>query len=405
MIVWSIGGLEGTLFSLLTTTGFCLLLATIKAKRNVWFFAGSAICLGLGFLTRPDGMLFILVSLIWLAFRWWRGQEERRNLLAFAVPILTIAISYVFWQISYYGDYVPTPVYAKTGSLSWHRLYSGLIYFLAYAFLPPYLPLLVTLSLVQTAVAKEWNPRLTLLSLLVSVYVSGIIFIGGDHMQSFRLLLPLIAPMSLMLHFSLSSLSYAHSRLFFKRLSIVIFLLSFMQLMSGKLNPRHEDPAALLGTIIGKYISNAWPKGSLVALNTAGSTPYHAPQHRFIDMLGLNDPHIAKRRVDKIELLWQLVPGHLKGDGPYVLSKNPEFIIIGPSHGSKVFYPLFLSDLEIGRDPRFEKHYRMVQVILNREGQWVGDAHLQIPREHNIPLLQKEPDEESRLVFTYYRKI
>lgn len=34
--------------------------------------------------------------------------------------------------------------------------------------------------------------------------------------------------------------------------------------------------------------------GSLVALNTAGSTPYFAGQHCYIDMLGLNDPRFAQ---------------------------------------------------------------------------------------------------------------
>ena len=121
-----------------------------------------------------------------------------------------------------------------------------------------------------------------------------------------------------------------------------------------------------------------------MALNTAGSTPYYATRHRYIDMLGLNDRHIAKRLVWKTELAWQNVPGHLKGDGDYVLSRCPDFIIAGPAEGADISRPWFLSDLEMSRDPRFAQNYQKHQVKLNPQGERV---------------------EQDGRVFTFYQRI
>jgi hypothetical protein len=167
-------------------------------------------------------------------------------------------------------------------------------------------------------------------------------------------------------------------------ITAAILLLSALQVTSARLNPRSEDAASIIGTIVGKYISSAWPAGSLVALNTAGSTPYHARQNRYIDMLGLNDTHIARRRIDRMEMPLQRIPGHLKGDGAYVLSRSPDFIILGPAEGSTASEPWFLSDLEIARDPRFAERYEMHQAMLGRDGETV---------------------ERGGLVFTYFRKL
>ena len=123
--------------------------------------------------------------------------------------------------------------------------------------------------------------------------------------------------------------------------------------------PTIADPAAQLGTAIGRHIRDAWPSGSLVALNTAGSTPYFAPNHRYIDMLGLNDRTIARRRIDNIRVPWQKMPGHGKGDGAYVLARAPDFIILGGARGALAGNPWFLSDLEIVEDPSFAADYRL----------------------------------------------
>ena len=83
-------------------------------------------------------------------------------------------------------------------------------------------------------------------------------------------------------------------------------------------------------------------------------------------MLGLNDPVISRRTIEKVELPWQRMPGHLKGDGAYVLSRSPDFIIIGPASGAPASKPMFLSDLELSRAEDFQREYALVQVTLDK---------------------------------------
>jgi hypothetical protein len=202
-----------------------------------------------------------------------------------------------------------------------------------------------------------------LLSTII-IYLAYIFYVGGDHMQAYRLIVPII-PLSILLLYLILKV---HLHNFTNRQVAVIYLvilfLVSLQIFDPRINPQNMDPAAYYGSIVGRYIASSWPKGSLIALHTAGSTPYFAPNHRFIDMLGLNNRHIAKREVGIFELPWQLEPGHTKGDGAYVLSRNPDYIIVGPSHGAIITDPWFLSDLEMSQDPEFSNNYQMQQVEL-----------------------------------------
>ncbi len=368
LLVWSLGGLEGPLFSLLVAVGTCLLLIDADAARRRWLHFASGLAFGLGYLTRPDGIVFVAVSAAWLLWMTWRSRPRAyAGPIAFAVGVGIVVAPYTVWQLSYYGDIVPNTYYAKTGAPLDIRLSSGLRYVASFALRPPFLPVLVFAALVYVYAKRALNPKLAYLVVSVVSYVFFVVSVGGDHMQSFRLLLPVIPLMSVLLVMTLPPALNANAAIV-KYVTVAIIIVSSLQLTDWRLNPRREDPAARGGTIVGRYIANAWPEGSLVALNTAGSTPYYAGQHRYIDMLGLNDPVISRRTVEKVELFWQHRPGHLKGDGAYVLSRSPDFIIIGPARGAPASEPMFLSDLELSRAEDFQREYALVQVTLDKSG-------------------------------------
>lgn len=79
----------------------------------------------------------------------------------------------------------------------------------------------------------------------------------------------------------------------------------------------------------------------------------------FIDMLGLNDPVIAKRHDFPMITYVQSLPGHSKGDPKYVLSRKPDYIIAGPAVGTDISEPWFLNDVEFSQLPEFEKCYEL----------------------------------------------
>lgn len=383
MLVWSVGGLEGTLFSALVASGCLLFLVGLDAEVGAPAFMASGACLGMSFLTRPDGVVFVALSACWLLLD-RPSQQGRRDLMRFLGGAALVIVPYVIWQSLYYGDIVPNTFYVKIGAPLPHRLRSGWSYLVDYAFTPPFLPLVLFGALGYVSAAKRWDKPLAYLSLSITAYAGFVVFVGGDHMQAFRLFLPLVALMSLAIARATSKLIVDRGHLAVAVITAALLLLSTLQLSDPLINPRGEDPAAFVGSIIGKHIARAWPEGSLVALNTAGATPYYAHRHRYVDMLGLNDAHIAKRQIDEVELRWQLVPGHLKGDGSYVLDRRPDFVIVGPAEGTLVSKPWFLSDLELSRDPRFANDYEIARVGLDRNGRVV---------------------EEDGLVFTYYRRM
>ena len=69
---------------------------------------------------------------------------------------------------------------------------------------------------------------------------------------------------------------------------------------------------------MAEEIRKRYPPGLLIAVNHAGALPWALPEYRFIDMVGLNDPHIARQ------------PGrmHKKHDAEYVLGQKPDLVVL-----------------------------------------------------------------------------
>jgi hypothetical protein len=65
----------------------------------------------------------------------------------------------------------------------------------------------------------------------------------------------------------------------------------------------------------------AIPNNALIAVTAAGVVPYFLPDHRFHDLLGKNDRHIARLAAHAGP------PGHNKWDYEYSLSLKPEVIV------------------------------------------------------------------------------
>jgi hypothetical protein len=116
-------------------------------------------------------------------------------------------------------------------------------------------------------------------------------------------------------------------------------------------------------TDLAKVLAQAAPNASL-ATNNVGILAYESRLH-IIDMLGLNDRHIARAPGKHLG-----IPGHGSHDGAYVLERNPDMIFLSmpqvidkPLKGSGVrpFYP---PDFDLLNNPRFKKRYRFDHILL-----------------------------------------
>ena len=422
VIVWTLGGLETVLFGFLTLLGTVIFLSAVGKNYVNRRFLLSGAFFGLAFLTRPDAIVFIGASSIYLFCYYRKSLNQKvafvshvapgtvvysRKQLASSLIILWlgcafIMLPYICWQINYYGDFVPNTFYAKSGAPFLLKFNNGINYIYDYFTHFPFLLLIISLLLFYSFYRSSLDYRLIYLGTLIFSYLAFIIFVaGGDHMQSFRMIASLVPLISITLTCSIASLVENN----INNVLIISFCLIFltgMQLFEPILNPQEEDLAAFYGTIVGKYISSEWHHDSLIALNTAGSTPYYAPSHRFIDMLGLNDPVVARRFVSKAILPWQRIPGHLKGDGDYVFSRNPNFIIIGPADGSDSGNAWFLSDYELIKNPHFHLNYELNKVFLDKKGKVCEKPEL--PFEYLSGSNHKQKYSKPCFLFRYFKK-
>lgn len=310
---------------------------------------------------RPDGAWFVGVAMLPVTWRLLRSPEYRRASMWMGIAVLVPVTAHLIFRLSYYGDWLPNSVRAKAFGLPEANLWpSGIRYVRTFLRSPPHLPWLAVLA--WPLACTDRRLRLPATSLLVAIvgYALLIARVGGDHMPAHRLLLPLLAPSTLLVVLGLAA-SRNLNRSWAQAAIWTVAIGWCAVFVPGQLDepPEPIDRAALGGSIVGRFLADNYPPGTTVALNTAGSTPYYAPDLRFIDMLGLNDRHIASRKLASYRTSGQRIPGHAKGDGAYLLRKAPDLIIIGPAAGLPAENGWFLSEVELSELAEFSERYKL----------------------------------------------
>ena len=380
-IAWSIGGLETVAFALFVTAA---LLAGERLLDEAWgaeesappqatatrHAVGVGLLFGLAEWCRPEAPLFFGLTASLLALRWLRARA-RGDLVRLVCLVAGFAALYLprlAWRWSYYHDLLPNTAYVKVPGGTLDVLHGvGYVGTFALYYLLPLLP-----AVVVSFFAGTWRsiPRGGYLACCVAAYLAYVVVIGGDHMQWFRFIVPVL-PVGLLLTARwVEAVSGGRRWIAASTLGalVAVNLFSTRYLSISKpwwlLDPTARsvywwfpDPAARSGAAVGIWIKEHWPAGSLVALNTAGSTAYFSDLP-CIDMLGLNDRHISRRSMPPPPkgLSWALLPGHRKGDGAYVLSRHPDFIILGGATGQEWVW--FVGDQEISETAEFKAGYR-----------------------------------------------
>jgi arabinofuranosyltransferase len=109
------------------------------------------------------------------------------------------------------------------------------------------------------------------------------------------------------------------------------------------------------GQDVGELLRQAFGAADpLIACDPAGCIPYFT-KFRAIDMMGLNDYHIARQRPPEFG---RRALGHELGDGKYVLDREPDLVLWSIPTGSN--WPVSPSAVQMAQDPRFARNYRLV---------------------------------------------
>jgi hypothetical protein len=377
LALWSGAGLETTLFLFLwLTSRVCI---SREADGRSQAVTGLTL-LGL-VLCRPDGVIPALVG-VWACWKRDRMNSEhapkpeegsdplRRQ--KWIIPGLVGIGGGIFalWKWRYYGSLLPCSYYAKRvpPALALTHGIEDLLRFVKVhpwsllALIPPLArigrvgPRKLDGSRVQ---AQETTWLLRLARVDCVAFVAYFLWVGGDVMLFCRFYVPLLPPLALLAAVSLGRVRSRPAR---HGIVLAGAVWSFLQGFVGD-QPMFvvkSDRITRIGLVVGRFLSGNLPSDSVIAVNAAGALPYAAGV-RAIDMLGINDVHIAKHDPPPQSLLNS---GHARGDGRYVLDQRPDVILLGNSAGSPT--PLYFSDADLGRDPRFKENYQLLTVSFGR---------------------------------------
>jgi len=344
-------GMETVLFAFLALLSVALSWAGPRPGNGMRALAG--VSLALAALTRPEGLL---VAVLVLGARTWQDRVEKtpiaRPLLAAMVPFLVIIVPYEVWRTAFYGYPFPNTFYAKTG-ISVALVERGAAYtwtFVTEHWLPValmFVGVAVGIASIiasrgrredgsRRAVGSETSGLRLALVLLVVVYCSYIVVVGGDWLVADRFFVPLLAPIVLLgveaarLAISSLPLSVVWRSMWAVALvvAVVLYTRDAVQLedRQGTVGLRTESD--MINTewwgAAGLWLRDNTPPQTLVAAQGVGAIAYYS-QRPVIDLLGLNDVHIAHVEVAD---MGEGKAGHEKSDPAYVLSRSPDYILV-----------------------------------------------------------------------------
>lgn len=333
---WATSGLETPFYSALFVTAVWAMVA----KKYYW------LPLALIGLARPEGP-FLLVALL-LAMAWhYRGRINYALLFSTLIP----TIIYLVWRYNTFAVWLPNTFYAKASSGSATQVANGLFYSL---------PVLFVFVGICVAYFKNPNPKAKIVlgatAMLLAVVVAG----GGDWMFYLRLLQPIVPLLLLLLVFYFCQCKTAGKLLLILSLvPLLLFSVPLKDMGRALLLKQLPELSYQEGELtnasiqLAKKLKTQLPKASLIAVNHAGALPFAMEDYQFIDMVGLNDPHIAKAEGEL----------HRKFDMAYVLAQKPDAIVLNtrvkPGSDGKYYHLGYWSGEDaLVQMPGFKKHYQ-----------------------------------------------
>ena len=324
---WAGSGTETTLFAALIA--FVVLGAGSEERRD-HLIAG--LCLAVAIATRPEAIAYAIAVIFALAAtRRWRAA------LVVSVPAIVAAAAITIWRMATFGELLPNTFYARAEpSLAlWGR---GAAY--VEAMMTSHLLWLVVPAAVIVLASSEQRRRLGPAVAVIAAAIAGSIAAGGDGFLFYRFMLPALAPIGLVLVAAGGAVSRGWSRparaLGGSLAASTLLGLAAIASSGGSWSLSDKGRADERETVeraarinhdyfaVGRFLRDELDPDTVIAVNATGIVPYVSGLTT-IDMLGLTDRHIAHLEIE----LGHGPAGHEKHDAEYVLSREPDIIIIG----------------------------------------------------------------------------
>jgi hypothetical protein len=261
--------------------------------------------------------------------------------------------------MAYYGDWLPNTARAKVAFTA-ARLDDGIECVASAGFSSYALWVPATLALYVAWRDQARRPRILLLVTLLAVWTA---YSATVTCQAFgyRMLIPCYVLLAFLVA---EGLDWLQGRSAIIRGVGWVMTLALL-VVFGRAQQRDKNmamahwrnpPVSVMATTVGTTLREAFKeRDPLLAVDAAGAIPYFSG-FRSIDMLGLNDAHIARHHDPSFG---HGVQGHELGDGAYVLSREPDIIVSGVLGMSR---PAFRGGREMEADPRFHELYRRIRI-------------------------------------------
>jgi len=328
LVFWSLRGMEVGLLTLLVN--FALLLAISNQKPAL-----IGIILALAILVRIDAAISAILITIYLF------TKNKRSALVPAISIIAAILAIFYFQKIYFGDFLPITYYQKvTGFSAFDRIRHGILVFIEFAArdtLALFLFSLAGIFFYARSIQRSHEALLLLGIFLTQCAYS--IYVGGDYAEpetnaANRFItqgMPaLIILFSWMTSRILTDLQTTQPQIAFansKMNPAIPLAVMVLLLISGEPWFAYSiDNAPLLKADIRRvklalHIAQNTAPEAVIAVHAAGQIPYYS-ERTTIDLLGLNDPVVAKSASHG-----EFYPGHNKWNYEYSISQlRPDLI-------------------------------------------------------------------------------
>ncbi len=337
---WSTSGLETTAFSFLTTLAVLLCANEFRHSRGTWLAVLAVICVAL---LRADGFVVFAILTVVRAVEHRRRKESifNRYMVGWLACFVLVVGAHFAWRWSYYGYIFPNTFYAKVGSGT-EQFIRGFRYVKSY--LEGYGGALIVPLVLVPLIRPSAEVAIRFASLFMLGWLAYVVAVGGDGLAFHRFLVPILPLICLLVQEGIVEIlrwgEAAANWVPPWRLQAGAFALAVgIAVLSASQTQRiwrHNDPEILPYRIYdnyfvgrcaaaGTWLSENTADDSIVASTPAGAIAYYS-NRTVIDMLGLTDEHIAHMDVGT---LGTGRAGHEKGDGAYVLAREPGYILLG----------------------------------------------------------------------------
>lgn len=357
--IWTIAGLEQP-FVLACLCAALWFLSEFEAGgfNDFRWARRTGLSLALLVWTRPDSPLFVVLfalGLVVLLGRTHLWALPRALRWVVGVP-LSAWMAQLAFRLAYYGDWVPNTAHVKA-HVTEVRMRDGFEYlrngFQTNALLTGAMVVAMLVALAHRA-TRRWTILLVGLGIVWTTYVG---VIGGDHFPGWRHLVPVWGLAAMVVALGFAALGRWRRLKWFGPV-LVVGTLSMVPWSLDRQWQRLENNVVRIarwqweGQAVGRLFGTAFVREQpLYAITAAGCLPYFSKLPS-LDMLGLNDKHIARQPADP-----RMPVGHDHGDGKYVLQRAPDLITFNMPRGN---FPGYTTGEQMAADPSFARDYARI---------------------------------------------